>query len=69
MKNGGRLDLCHNSHLNDSINKCFVNLINNSCTGKDQVSIGVVAVNLDHASSESCNSVYPLAIANCRENT
>lgn len=36
--------------------------------GKDQVSVGVVAVNLDHASSESSNSVYPLAIANFQEN-
>lgn len=36
--------------------------------GKDQVSVGVVAVDVDHASSESCGSVFPLAIGNCKEN-
>ena len=36
--------------------------------GKDQVSVGVVAVNFSHSSSESSGSVYPLAIGNCKEN-
>ena len=30
--------------------------------------IGVVPINVSHASSESCKSVYPIAIANCDEN-
>ena len=32
-------------------------------TGKDQVSVGVVAVNFNHSCPESSDSVYPLAIA------
>ncbi|KAK3712977.1 hypothetical protein QZH41_008926 [Actinostola sp. cb2023] len=36
--------------------------------GKDQVSVGVVPVDYKHISSESAGSVYPLAIANCKEN-
>ena len=43
-------------------------LTNYYVTGKDQVSVGVVAVNFEHASSESSSSVYPLAIGNCKEN-
>ena len=30
--------------------------------------IGIVPVNVHHASSESSKSVYPIAIANCKEN-
>ena len=37
-------------------------------TGRQQVMIGVVPINVHHASSESCKSVYPIAIANCQEN-
>ncbi|CAH3159530.1 unnamed protein product [Pocillopora meandrina] len=36
--------------------------------GRQQVMIGVVPINVSHASSESCKSVYPIAIANCEEN-
>ena len=36
-------------------------------SGKDQVSVGVVAVEVDYNSSESCSSVYPFAIGNCKE--
>lgn len=39
-----------------------------SSTGRQQVMIGVVPINVSHASSESCKSVYPVAIANCEEN-
>ena len=32
------------------------------------MSVGVVAVDVDHSSSESCGSVFPLAIGNFKEN-
>jgi len=35
--------------------------------GKDQVSVGFVALDAKHRSSQSAKSVYPLAIANCKE--
>lgn len=36
--------------------------------GRNQVMFGIVPIDVDHASSESCKSVYPIAIANCKEN-
>ena len=36
--------------------------------GRNQVMVGVVPINVHHASSESSKSVYPIAIANCAEN-
>lgn len=36
--------------------------------GRQQVMIGIVPINVHHASSESSKSVYPIAIANCKEN-
>jgi len=35
--------------------------------GKDQVTVGVVPLDAKHRSSQSAKSVYPLAIANCKE--
>ena len=35
--------------------------------GKDQVTDGVVPLDAKHRSSQSAKSVYPLAIANCKE--
>ena len=35
--------------------------------GKNQVAIGMVALDAKHRSSQSAKSVYPLAIANCKE--
>lgn len=35
--------------------------------GKDQVSVGIVALDSQHRSSQSAKSVFPLAIANCKE--
>lgn len=37
--------------------------------GRNQVMVGVVPINVYHASSESSKSVYPIAIANCAENS
>ena len=37
-------------------------------TGRHQVMFGIVPIDVDHASSESCKNVYPIAIANCKEN-
>jgi len=34
---------------------------------KDQVTIGIVALDAGHRSSQSAKSVYPLATANCKE--
>ena len=42
---------------------CFL-----ASTGRNQVMFGIVPIDVDHASSESCKSVYPIAIANCKEN-
>ena len=36
-------------------------------SGKDQVSVGIVSINISGKSSQSSLSVYPLAIANCNE--
>ena len=36
-------------------------------TGKDQVAVGIVPLDAKHRSSQSAKSVYPLAIANCKE--
>lgn len=35
--------------------------------GKDQVTVGIVPLDAQHRSSQSAKSVYPLAIANCKE--
>lgn len=35
--------------------------------GKDQVTVGVVPLVAKHRSSQSAKSVYPPAIANCKE--
>jgi len=53
----------------------FLKLIMAACTsqnsiiitGKDQVAVGIVALDAKHRSSQSARSVYPLAIANCKE--
>lgn len=46
----------------------FNYLINNFISiGKDQVSVGIVPVDYNFQTSESAESVYPLAIANCKE--
>ena len=37
-------------------------------TGKDQLAFGIVLLDAQHRSSQSAKSVYPLAIANCKEN-
>ena len=29
---------------------------------------GIVLIDVDYASSQSCKSVYPIVIANCKEN-
>ena len=36
-------------------------------TGKDQVAVEIVPLDAKHRSSQSAKSVYPLAIANCKE--
>ena len=36
-------------------------------TGKDQVAVGILPLDAKHRSSQSAKSVYPLAIANCKE--
>jgi hypothetical protein len=36
-------------------------------TGKDQVAVGIVPLDAKQWSSQSAKSVYPLAIANCKE--
>lgn len=36
-------------------------------TGKDQAAVGIVPLDAKHRSSQSAKSVYPLAIANCKE--
>jgi len=36
--------------------------------GKDQVMVGVVPIGNPNLSEQSAKSVYPLAIANCKEN-
>ena len=36
--------------------------------GRNQVAVGLVPINFEHKSSESALSVYPVAIANCKEN-
>lgn len=36
-------------------------------TGRSQVLIGVVPKDTPYLSNQSCKSVYPLAIANCKE--
>lgn len=35
--------------------------------GKNQVAVGIVSINFVNKSSESALSVYPVAIANCKE--
>lgn len=35
--------------------------------GKDQVAVGVAPIDFSNKSSESALSIYPLAIANCKE--
>lgn len=53
----------------------FLKLIMAACTsqnsiiitGKDQVAVGIVPLDAKHRSSQSAKSVYPLAIANCKE--
>lgn len=35
--------------------------------GKNQVAVGIVPINFVNKSSESALSVYPVAIANCKE--
>jgi len=35
--------------------------------GKEQVTVGMVAIDTKHHSSQSAKSVYPLSIANCKE--
>jgi len=35
--------------------------------GKDQVTVGAVPLDAKYWSSQSAKSVYPLAIANCKE--
>ena len=42
---------------------CFLAFI-----GRHQVLFGIVPIDVEHASSESCKSVYPVAVANCQEN-
>jgi len=37
--------------------------------GRQQVMIGIVPINVQYASSESSKSVYPIAIANCKESS
>ena len=36
-------------------------------SGKDQLSVGIVSINISGKSSQSSLSVYPLAISNCNE--
>ena len=36
--------------------------------GKNQVAVGLVPISFENKSSESALSVYPVAIANCKEN-
>ena len=43
------------------------NLLSNIFSGKDQVMVGLVAINSTFSSSQSCKAVFPLAIANCKE--
>ena len=37
------------------------------CYGKDQVMVGVVSIGNPNLPEQSAKSVYPLAIANCKE--
>ena len=41
---------------------CFLAFI-----GRHQVLFGIVPIDVEHASSESCKSVYPVAVANSQE--
>ena len=36
--------------------------------GKEQVTVGIVPLDSHHQSSQSAKSVYPVVIANCKEN-
>lgn len=36
--------------------------------GRHQVLFGIVPIDVEHASSESCKSIYPVAVANSQEN-
>ena len=42
---------------------CFLAFI-----GRHQVLFGIVPIDVEHASSESCKSIYPVAVANSQEN-
>ena len=42
---------------------CFLAFI-----GRHQVLFGIVPIDVAHASSESCKSIYPVAVANSQEN-
>ena len=42
---------------------CFLAFI-----GRHQVLFGIVPIDVEYASSESCKSIYPVAVANSQEN-
>ena len=42
---------------------CFLAFI-----GRHQVLFGIVPIDVEHASSESCKSIYPVAVANSQGN-
>ena len=44
-----------------------VHLISTMYLGKNQVAVGIVPINFVNKSSESALSVYPVAIAKCKE--
>ena len=38
-----------------------------NCVGRNQVAVGLSPIDFENKSSESALSIYPVAIANCKE--
>lgn len=38
-----------------------------NCVGRNQVAVGLAPIDFENKSSETALSIYPVAIANCKE--